>query len=131
MRQEIKTIDKQRMDQFSRFLHTTTIKGEEERFNSLGLLMGKEMATGNIIRDDMSCNEYEQFAIQELFQYGQTDLGFTFLIGFVGMFKMTMSIDHVMLDGLTTSKIEYAQTSTINEHQHVDAQQKRGFLGGR
>ena len=131
MRQDIKTIDKQRMDQFSRFLHTTTVKGEEERFNALGLLIGKEMATGNITRDDMPCNEYEMFIIQELDYYGQRDMYFTFLIGFVGMMKLTMSIDHVMLDGLTTSKIEYAQTSTIHEHQHQDEGPRRGILGGK
>jgi len=120
--------DRQRMDQFSRFLQTTTIKGEEERFKLLSLLVGKEMSTGNIIREDMGCNEYETFAIQELFLLGQEDLGFTFLISFVSVYKQTMSIDHIMMDGITKDKMEYAQTYTVHEHQHQEIAPKKGLF---
>lgn len=130
-RTEENKFDKQRMDQFSRFLHTTTIKGEEDRFKLLGLLLGKEVSTGNIVREDMGCNEYETFIIQNLFLLGQEDLGFTFLISFISVYKQTMSVDHIMIDGLTKSKMEYAQTYTVHEHQHQEPGQRRGFLGAK
>jgi hypothetical protein len=130
-RDEIKTIDKQRLDQISRFLQPTIPKGEEERYRILKPLIGKEMSMGNIMRDDMNANDYMNYGIQELFLFGQEDLGFTFLTNFLAEFKMTMSIDAIMIESLTKSKMEYAQTYTVHEHQHNEPGPRRGLLGGR
>jgi len=125
---EIQTIDKQRLDQISRFLQPTLPKGEEDRYRILKPLIGKEMSMGNILRDDMNANDYMNYGIQELFMFGQEDLGFTFLTNFLGEFKMTMSIDHIMIDGVTKSKMEYAQTYTVHEHQHQEPTPRKGLF---
>lgn len=125
---ETKTIDKQRLDQISRFLQPTLPKGEEERYRILRPLVGKEMSMGNILREDMNANDFMNYGIQELFLFGQEDLGFTFLTNFLAEFKMTMSIDHIMIDGVTKSKMEYAQTYTVHEHQHQEPGPKKGLF---
>lgn len=127
-RQETNTIDKQRLDQISRFLEPTIPWGEEERYRVLGTLVSKEMSMGNIIREDMQSNVLMNYGIQELFLFGQEDLGFTFLNNFQGEFKMTMSINAAMLESLTKSKMEYAQTYTVHEHQHQDGAGKGGLF---
>jgi hypothetical protein len=125
---EVKTFDKQRMDQISRFLQPTIPRGEEDRYRVLKPLIGKEMSMGNIMREDMNSNDLMNYGIQELFMFGQEDLAFMFLTNFTAEFKMTMSIDHIMIDGVTKSKIEYDQTYTVHEHQHPPENQKKGFL---
>ena len=119
-RDEIKTIDKQRIDQISRFLQPTLPKGEEERYRILKPLIGKEMSMGNILREDMNSNDTMNYGIQELFLFGQEDLAFTFLTNFLAEFKMTMSINAIMIESLTKSKMEYAKTYTVHEHQHQE-----------
>ena len=127
-RGETNTIDKQRLDQISRFLEPMIPWGEEERYRVLGTLVSKEMSMGNIIREDMQSNVQMNYGIQELFLFGQEDLGFTFLNNFQGEFKMTMSINAAMLESLTKSKMEYAQTYTVHEHQHQDEMRKPGLF---
>lgn len=127
IRNEIKTIDRQRLDQISRFLQPTIPKGEEERYRILRPLISKEMSMGNIIREDMPSNILMNYGIQELFIYGQEDLMFTFLTNHLSEFKMSMSIDAKMLDSLTRAKLEYAQTYTVHEHQHAE-ERKKGFF---
>jgi len=129
-RGETNTIDKQRLDQISRFLEPTIPWGEEERYRVLGTLVSKEMSMGNIVREDMQSNVLMNYGIQELFLFGQEDLGFTFLNNFQAEFKMTMSVNAAMLESLTKSKMEYAQTYTVHEHQHQDEGVRRGLLGG-
>lgn len=128
-RQETNTIDKQRLDQISRFLEPTIPWGEEERYRVLGTLVSKEMSMGNIIREDMQSNVLMNYGIQELFLFGQEDLGFMFLNNFQAEFKMTMSVNAAMLESLTKSKMEYAQTYTVHEHQHQEGGKRGGFLG--
>lgn len=125
---EIKTIDKQRLDQISRFLQPTLPKGEEERYRILKPLIGKEMSMGNINREDMNSNTIMNYGIQELFLFGQEDLGFMFLTNLIAEFKMTMSIDAIMIESLTKSKMEYAQTYTVHEHQHQEPGPKKGLF---
>lgn len=126
---EIKTIDKQRLDQISRLLQPTIPRGEEERYRILKPLVSREMSLSNIVREDMQSNVLMNYGIQELFTYGQEDLGFMFLINFQAEMKMTMGIDAVMLESLTKSKMEYAQTYTVHEHQHQEPGARRGILG--
>ena len=127
-RDEIKTIDKQRLDQISRFLQPTIPRGEEERYRILKPLVSKEMSLGNIQREDMISNIRMNYGIQEFFMFGQEDLAFTFLTCFLAEFKMTMSIDCKMLESLTKSKLEYAQTYTVHEHQHTEEGPRKGLL---
>lgn len=127
-RDEIKTIDKQRLDQISRFLQPTIPRGEEEHYRLLRPLVSRELSLGNIFREDMIGHLVFQRGIQEFLLYGQEDFARTMITSFLGEFKMTMSIEGKMLEALTKSKLEYAQTYTVHEHQHQEPMPKKGLF---
>jgi len=127
-RDQIKTIDRQRLDQLSRFWQPSIPKGEEERYRLLRPLISKDFAFGNIMREDMPGYIAMNYGIQELCLYGQEDLMFTFLTSHMSEIRTTPSINALALESLTKSKLEYAQTYTVHEHQHQEPT-SRGLFG--
>ena len=110
------TVNRQSIDQYSKFLEPTVPKGQEEFYNIIKALIGKENSVGNIERTDMIGFFDMDDAIIILLCSGQIQWARHLMVRHQAEFKRSMSFDGRFMDQITTSKFEYTQRQDIHEH---------------
>ena len=122
-------VDRQRLDQFKRFLTHSPPKGQEDYWNERSQLLGPELSVANLERTDMMANTKVVMAILELLENGQIGLARFLMTMYINDLKSTMSLEGVdkkFIGQLLSHKIEYSQTQAVHEYQHPA--QKKGFF---
>jgi len=124
-----KPVDRQRLDQFKRFLTHSPPKGQEDYWNERSQLIGPEQSVANLERGDMLANNKVVVAIQELLESGQIGLARFLMTLYINDLKSTMSLEGVdkkFIGQLLSHKIEYSQTGVT--HEYVHPAEKKGFF---
>ena len=124
-----RTVTKQNIDQYSRFLKPTIPSGQLGYYNPMMPLVGKELSIGNILREDMLGHLPMITCIQKLLSYGQIGLHRRFMIGFQSELKLTMSFDGKFMEQISSNKFEYSQEQHVYEHG-LEEKKKKGLMGG-
>jgi len=118
---------KQNIDQYSRFLKPTIPEGQLSYYNPVMPLVGKELSTGNIYREDMLGHLPMVTTIIKLLNYGQIGLHRRFMVTFQSELKLTMSFDGRFIEQIAANKFEYTQEQHVYEHG-MDQPKKKGLL---
>lgn len=127
---EGRTVIKQNIDQYSRFLKPTIPEGQLEYYNPRLPLVSKELSVGNIFREDMLGHLPMIHGILYFLDVGQIGLARFFMTTFQSELKLTMSFDGKFLEQIASNKFEYTQEQHVYEHGMEEQQQKKkGFFG--
>lgn len=125
-----KGIDRERLDQYSRFLTPTLPEGDDPWYNKIRQLIGKELSIANLEREDMISFIKAVDAAQVFLLAGQSVTGRKIMTGIISELKLTGSIDGKIIDNIFSNKMEYEQTQHVHEHLEP-APKKSRWPGGK
>jgi hypothetical protein len=122
-------VHKQSIDQYTRFLQPTIPKGQYDYYNPRMPLVGKELSTGNIEREDMISYLTTEEAILEFMEEGQLGLARFMMTTFQSEIMFSKSFEGRFMEYIGTNKFEYVQKQDITEH--IEQPKKKGFFSRR
>ena len=121
-------INKQRLDQFSRFVNPTISKGNEEYANRIRPTIGKELSTSFIQREDMSGLMRMGYVAEVFTLKGQNKTAQIIMNWMLRELEGSRSIEGWFGEEIMSgNKMEYTQTQNVHEYQHKP--EKKGFFG--
>ena len=121
-------INKQRLDQFSRFVNPTISKGNEDYANRIRPTIGKELSTSFIQREDMSGLMRMGYVAEVFTLKGQNKTAQIIMNWMLRELEGSRSIEGWFGEEIMSgNKMEYTQTQNVHEYQHKP--EKKGFFG--
>jgi hypothetical protein len=118
-------IRKERLDQYSRFLGPTLPKGDDEWYNKIRQLMGKELSLAKLDKEDILSYLNSIQTAQVFLLHGQEVMGRRIMVDIVSELKLTGSIEGTIIENIFSNRIEYEQTQHV--HEHLEPQPKKSF----
>ena len=121
-------LEKKRLDQYKNFLDPTLADDQEDYYGPIRPLIGPELSVANLEREDILSYLKTEYTTQEMFANGQDDLGLLLMTTMIAELKLSMSKEGLVVENIFSNKMEYSQTQTLHEYQHLPDKKKR-FLG--
>lgn len=122
-------IDQERINQYTRILSGTIPKGEDDWYNKMRQLLGKELSLANLEKEDISSYLRRIQTAQTLVLHGYEIRGRRIMLELISELKLTGSVGGLILEHIFSNRVQYEQTQHI--HEHSEQPQKRGLLGRR
>ena len=116
--------EKKRLDQYKNFLNPTLADHQDDYYGPIRPLIGPELSVAYLEREDVLSYVRTEYATQEMFANGQDDLGLLLMTTMIAELKLSMSVDGKVVDNIFSNKMEYSQTQTLHEYQHLPEKKK-------
>ena len=120
---------KKEIDQYRQFLKPSLADDQDEFYGPIRPLIGPELSVAYLDKEDILSYVLTVKCIQEFFANGIDAIGMEEMTTMTAELKLSMSQDGKVLDNIFSNRIEYSQTQTLHEYQHLP--EKKGLLGGR
>ena len=120
---------KRRFSTVERFLDPTKPKQQDDWFDSIRPLWGKELSLGILDKNDIMSYLLTIETAMTFLSYNIERTGRKIMVKLIAELKLSGSIDGAMIENIFRERIQYEQTQHV--HEHSDPAPRRGFFGGR